>query len=56
MQASSAITCELVLEHADIALYASKHKGRACQTFYSPDLRESANSGTPPSGREGRKV
>ena len=29
-------------EDADIALYASKHKGRACFTFYDPTLRAAA--------------
>ncbi|MEO1177360.1 MAG: hypothetical protein AAFV87_09375, partial [Pseudomonadota bacterium] len=28
-----------ILENADIALYASKHAGRAQMTFYRPDLR-----------------
>jgi predicted signal transduction protein with EAL and GGDEF domain len=26
-------------EHADLALYASKHAGRGCFTFYHEDLR-----------------
>ncbi len=56
MQASTAISRETVLEDADIALYASKHKGRACQTFYTPELRASANSVKPPIGRGERKV
>jgi len=42
---------DTVLEDADIALYASKNKGRAQQTFYTPDLRQSANSTEPPKGR-----
>ena len=29
-----------MLSDADIALYASKHKGRACYTVFSPDLLE----------------
>lgn len=29
-----------LLSDADVALYASKHAGRACQTFYSSALRE----------------
>ncbi len=28
-----------MLADADLALYASKHKGRACHTFFSPDMR-----------------
>ena len=42
---------EDLLSDADVALYASKHAGRACQTFYSPDLRTAANAGQPPTGR-----
>ena len=42
---------EALLSDADIALYASKHAGRARQTFYTPELREAANAGVPPSGR-----
>lgn len=33
---------EELLADADIALYASKHAGRACHRFYGPDLRASA--------------
>lgn len=28
-----------MLSDADLALYASKHKGRACHTFFSPEMR-----------------
>ncbi|MGJ8544826.1 MAG: diguanylate cyclase domain-containing protein [Sulfitobacter sp.] len=42
---------EQVLEEADLALYASKHAGRARQTFYHPDLRHAAHVGTAPEGR-----
>lgn len=49
IQGRDDMTRELVMEEADIALYASKHKGRACQTFYTPDLRKSgANTGAAP--------
>ena len=41
-----------VMEDADIALYASKHKGRACHTFYDPALRQGAANHSPPAGRE----
>jgi diguanylate cyclase (GGDEF)-like protein len=51
IQSSKSMTRETVLEDADIALYASKNKGRARQTFYTPELRESANNTTPPEGR-----
>ena len=36
----SKTTMEALLEDADIALYASKRAGRACQTFYTPHLRD----------------
>jgi len=55
IQSSKSATRETVLEDADIALYASKKKGRARQTFYTPELRESANSTTPPKGRGSKK-
>lgn len=38
-------------EDADIALYASKHKGRACHTFYDISLRNAAYVGAAPPGR-----
>jgi diguanylate cyclase (GGDEF)-like protein len=56
IQNSKAATRETVLEDADIALYASKNKGRAQQTFYTPALRETANATTPPKGRGEKKV
>jgi len=34
----SDLSAEQLLEAADVALYASKHKGRACHTFFHPDL------------------
>lgn len=45
-----------VMEDADIALYASKSEGRARQTFYSPEMRQSANNVARPSGRSGREA
>ena len=51
IQSSKVATRETVLEDADIALYASKNKGRARQTLYTPELRTSANSTAPPKGR-----
>lgn len=47
---------ETLLSDADVALYASKHAGRARQTFYSPELREAANAGVPPVGRGQRVI
>ena len=48
IQSSKSATRETVMEDADIALYASKNKGRARQTFYTPELRESANTAAAP--------
>jgi diguanylate cyclase (GGDEF)-like protein len=55
IQSDRTVTRETVLEDADLALYASKNNGRACQTLYTPDLRDSANSATPPKGRGSKK-
>lgn len=54
IETGSAIDKEELLSNADVALYASKHAGRAQQTFYSPDLRQAANAGVPPKGRAAR--
>ncbi|QUJ75230.1 diguanylate cyclase [Sulfitobacter albidus] len=54
VQNGDAVSREDVLEEADIALYASKHKGRAQQTFYSPELRETANLPDAPEGQAAR--
>lgn len=54
IQSSKVATRETVLEDADIALYASKNKGRARQTLYTPELRTGANSVEPPKGRDSR--
>ncbi|MEP3443092.1 MAG: diguanylate cyclase [Sulfitobacter sp.] len=51
IQSNKAATRERVLADADLALYASKNKGRACQTFYTPQLRASANCAKTPVGR-----
>ncbi|WP_223420725.1 GGDEF domain-containing protein [Tateyamaria pelophila] len=40
-----------LMDDADVALYASKHRGRAQQTFYTPDLRASSENLAPPTGR-----
>jgi diguanylate cyclase (GGDEF)-like protein len=43
-----------MLADADLALYASKHKGRACHTFFSPEMRDNAAAlTTPPPGCAG---
>lgn len=55
IQSSKSVTRETVLEDADIALYASKNEGRARQTFYTPQLRETANTAGPPKGRGEKK-
>ena len=39
---------DMMLDDADVALYASKHAGRGCQTFYHPDLRAANTAGTAP--------
>jgi diguanylate cyclase (GGDEF)-like protein len=54
IQGGKSATRETVLENADIALYASKNRGRAQQTFYSPELRATANSTEPPKGRSSK--
>ncbi|WP_269367400.1 GGDEF domain-containing protein [Sulfitobacter sp. G21635-S1] len=36
---------EKLMDDADVALYASKHAGRARQTIYDPSLRETAGQG-----------
>lgn len=51
IQSGRCPTMDELMDDADVALYASKHAGRACQTFYSPELRAAANAGTPPKGR-----
>jgi diguanylate cyclase (GGDEF)-like protein len=55
IQNNHSATRETVMEDADIALYASKNKGRACQTFYTPEMRGVANCMTPPKGRTEQK-
>ena len=44
IQPGETATMEEVLADADVALYASKHAGRATQTLYSPELRAAANA------------
>lgn len=39
-------------EDADLALYASKHRGRACHTFFDLSLRNAAFVGAAPPGRD----
>jgi len=42
---------EQMMHDADLALYASKNKGRACATIYSPDLLDRPDLTTPPVGQ-----
>ena len=51
IEAGTRADAQEILSDADIALYASKHAGRAQQTFYAPALRQAANAGVPPTGR-----
>lgn len=39
---------DVLLDDADVALYASKNAGRGCQTFYEPNLREAERAKLPP--------
>jgi diguanylate cyclase (GGDEF)-like protein len=45
-------TADQLLADADVALYASKHAGRACHKFYSAALREQAQILGPLMGRQ----
>jgi len=49
--ARSPVTPETLMADADVALYASKHAGRARQTFYAPKLRNEARNLANPTGR-----
>ncbi len=42
---------EEMMRDADIALYASKHRGRACHTVFSADLPEQRSARPPSAGR-----
>lgn len=44
-----------LLANADVALYASKHAGRARHTLYTPDLRANPALGHPPPGPRGQE-
>ncbi len=50
----NAATMEEVLADADLALYASKHAGRAQQTLYTPALRAAANRVQAPQEHKGQ--
>lgn len=41
------INAEQLQDDADVALYASKHKGRACHTFYTSQLRNTTMGSGP---------
>lgn len=47
---------EQLMADADLALYASKHKGRACHTFYDSSQHTRAEFQAPPSGRAGSEA
>ncbi|MEL6450747.1 MAG: GGDEF domain-containing protein [Pseudomonadota bacterium] len=47
----SGLTAAALLENADVALYASKNRGRGRQTLYTPALRDQAQNLAPPAGR-----
>lgn len=49
-------TLDELMDDADVALYASKHAGRARQTFYDPVLRNGATAGVVPAGRGDRSA
>ena len=51
IQAGDTPTMQDLLSDADVALYASKHAGRATQTLYTPELRVAANAVAPPAER-----
>jgi diguanylate cyclase (GGDEF)-like protein len=55
IQSGPQVSADEILSDADIALYASKHAGRAQQTFYKPELRKAANARQAPAGRGRRK-
>ncbi|MDQ7070699.1 MAG: GGDEF domain-containing protein [Rhodobacterales bacterium] len=44
-------SADQMMADADLALYASKHKGRACHTFFDQSLRSRAEIQAPPTGR-----
>ncbi len=48
IQSGDSPRMEDVLSDADVALYASKHAGRATQTLYTPDLRRATHAVVPP--------
>ncbi|MDF1728365.1 MAG: GGDEF domain-containing protein [Sulfitobacter sp.] len=55
LQGGERPTMEQLLSDADLALYASKHAGRAQQTFYAPHLRDAANRAAAPATRTGTR-
>ncbi len=54
IQPGESPSMEDLLSNADVALYASKHAGRATQTLYTPDLRDAANAIGAPAARAHR--
>jgi len=51
IQGGERLSLDSILADADLALYASKHAGRACQTFYTPEMRDAPANDAPPPGR-----
>lgn len=56
IQSGKSPSMDELMDNADVALYASKHAGRACQTFYDPVLRSAANAGMPPPEHDDRSA
>jgi diguanylate cyclase (GGDEF)-like protein len=54
LQSGEVPSMEELLSNADLALYASKHAGRAQQTLYTPELRNPANKAAAPNGVDRR--
>ncbi|MGB7242121.1 MAG: GGDEF domain-containing protein [Sulfitobacter sp.] len=44
-QAYDTANADMMMQDADAALYASKNAGRACQTFFQPEMRKSDFAG-----------
>ncbi|MEP2030985.1 MAG: diguanylate cyclase [Paracoccaceae bacterium] len=49
-------TAEQLFADADVALYASKHAGRACHRFYVDELRDNVQNTKPPTGRDAHQA
>lgn len=49
-------TAEQLLADADVALYASKHAGRSCHSFYVDELRDNLQNHVPAKARAGPQI